>query len=239
MTSLGFRYHPDIISRFPSICGGVILIHSLANRPSPPDLQEAFLDEQRRQISAIGEKPLSEIPSLAAWRLAFRQFGVDPTKYRSAAEALLRRLTKKGDIPSINSLVDLCNLVSIRYALPVAAFDARPLSGPITVQIAAGSETFTAHDSPEPEHPEPGEVIFADPASLVVARRWCWKQSLESTVALDTTSAILTVEAHQPAGSSLSEIPAALEDLRQLLSRYVGGRLQSGILSPLNPALLE
>ncbi len=112
----------------------------------------------------IGAQPLSEIPSLAAWRAAFRLFGVDPTKYRSAAEALLRRLTKKGDIPSISALVDLCNLVSIRYALPVAAFDARALSGALTVRFAAGDEAFTAHDSPEPEHPEPGEVIFADPA---------------------------------------------------------------------------
>ena len=39
---------------------------------------------------------------------------------RSAAEALLRRLTKQGSIPSINTLVDIGNLVSIRYALPVA-----------------------------------------------------------------------------------------------------------------------
>ena len=47
---------------------------------------------------------------------AIRGFGVDPTQYRSAAEALLRRLSKSGEIPSINALVDLGNLVSIRYA---------------------------------------------------------------------------------------------------------------------------
>ena len=49
------------------------------------------------------------------------------------ALALLRRLTKKGDIPSINAVVDICNLVSIRYALPVAAFDLAAITGGVTV----------------------------------------------------------------------------------------------------------
>ena len=233
MDSLEFRYHPDLLKRFPDICGGVILIQGLNNGPTPPDLLQAYQTEQRAVLYKIGEQPLSEIPSLAAWRAAFRLFGVDPTKYRSAAEALLRRLTKKGDIPSISALVDLCNLVSIRYALPVAAFDARHLSGPVTVRFASGSESFTAHDSPEPEHPEPGEVIFADPAGLVVARRWCWKQSVESTVELDTTSAILTVEAQHPGGGK--DIQAALKDLSILIQRFVGGDFKSGLLDKEHP----
>src|SRR5512137_145912 len=145
MNKLEFGYHPDLLKRYPDICGGVILAQGLNNGPTPPDLLQAYQTEQRATLYKIGRQPLSEIPSLAAWRAAFRLFGVDPTKYRSAAEALLRRLSKKGDIPSISALVDLCNLVSIRYAIPVAAFDARALSGSITVRFAAGNESFTAH----------------------------------------------------------------------------------------------
>lgn len=235
MNQLEFRYHPDLLKRFPDVCGGVILAQGLNNGPTPPDLLQAYQTEQRAILYKIGEQPLSEIPSLAAWRAAFRLFGVDPTKYRSAAEALLRRLTKKGDIPSINALVDLCNLVSIRYALPVAAFDARALSGAVTVCFATGDESFTAHDSPEPEHPELGEVIFADPAGLVVARRWCWKQSVESTVALDTRSAILTVEAQHPGGQK--DIQAALKDLSILLGKFVRGSFEMGVLNKGQPGI--
>jgi DNA/RNA-binding domain of Phe-tRNA-synthetase-like protein len=235
MNSLEFRYHPDLLQRFPEICGGVILVQGLNNASTPPDLTQAYQTEQRAVLGKIGAQPLSEIPSLAAWRAVFRLFGVDPTKYRSAAEALLRRLTKKGDIPSISALVDLCNLVSIRYALPVAAFDARALSGAVTVRFAAGNESFTAHDSPEPEHPEPGEVIFADPTGLVVARRWCWKQSAESTVELDTRDAILTVEAQHPGGHQ--DIQAALKDLSILIERFVGGNYKSGVLDKGQPGI--
>jgi DNA/RNA-binding domain of Phe-tRNA-synthetase-like protein len=46
----------------------------------------------------------------------FTRFGAKPTQYRCAAEALLRRLAKHGDISPINTLVDIGNLVSIRYA---------------------------------------------------------------------------------------------------------------------------
>ena len=237
MSPLGFQYHPEILARFPSICGGVILAHDLKDSPTPAELLEKFLAEQRAVLRRLGDSPLSELPSLAAWRSAFRQFGVDPTKYRSAAEALLRRLIKKGDIPSISALVDLCNLVSIRYALPVAALDARPLSGPITVQFATGSESFTAHDSPAPEQPEPGEVIFVEPAGQVVARRWCWKQSASSTVGWDTRAAVITIEAHHPGGEA--DVRTALADLSGLLSSYIGGNILTDMLNPGHPALIE
>jgi DNA/RNA-binding domain of Phe-tRNA-synthetase-like protein len=232
---LAFRYHPDILARFPDVCGGVILIQEMQTGPTPPDLQQAFLAEQQRTLARLGAAPLSELPSLAAWRAAFRAFGVDPTKYRSAAEALLRRLTKKGDIPSINALVDVCNLVSIRYALPVAALDARRLACPVTVRFASGDERFVPHDQPEGETPEPGEVIFSDEAGLVVARRWCWKQSAESTAALDTRQAILTIEAQHANGAA--EVQAALADLAQLLGQYTGGVLHAGQIGPGQPGI--
>jgi DNA/RNA-binding domain of Phe-tRNA-synthetase-like protein len=235
MTRLEFRYHPDIIARYPSVCGGIILSEDIHNGPTPQELQQAFLGEQQEVLARIGETPLSEIPSLAAWRTAFRAFGVDPTKYRSAAEALLRRLTKKGDIPCINRLVDICNLVSIRYALPVAAFDANIINGAVTVLFAQGTESFLAHDSTSPEIPEEGEVIFMDESRLVIARRWCWKQSVESTASLDTNTAILTIESQHEMGQE--EIRNALNDLLDLLRKYLGGSYVSGIIRLDHPVI--
>jgi len=160
---------------------------------------------------------------------------VDPTQYRSAAEALLRRLTKKGDIPSINLLVDLGNLVSIRYALPVAVFDTRALQGTVTVHFAAGTERYTTLGQAEVEHPEPGEVVFSDETGLVIARRWCWRQSEQSAAQPETTDAIITVEAHHAGGRR--DIEAALNDLLELLIKYTGGTFISAILDTKNPAL--
>jgi DNA/RNA-binding domain of Phe-tRNA-synthetase-like protein len=223
LKQLAFCYHPDILRDFPDICGGVILASNIQNGDTPPQLLQAFADEQHLTLARVGESPPAEILSLAAWRSAFRTFGVDPTRYRSAAESLLRRLTKKGDIPSINALVDLCNLVSIRYLLPVAVFDARALTTAVTVHFAAGNEAFIAHDQPEPEFPEPGEVIFTcgESPAVVIARRWCWKQSAGSAARLDTTGVLITTEA-QHAGGRM-QVQSALTDLLALLTQFCSG----------------
>jgi DNA/RNA-binding domain of Phe-tRNA-synthetase-like protein len=228
MTSISFQYHPDIFERFPQLSAGVILARGMCNDPSSDSLRGAYLSEQLSVLERIGDTPLSEIPALAAWRGAFRTFGVNPTKYRSAPEALLRRLTKKGDIPFINTLVDLNNLVSIRYALPVATFDVRALELPITVHLASGEERYVTLGEEELKHPEVGEVIFSDTTGLVVARRWCWRQSQESAAKEDTTDAIFTIEAQHERGRADTE--AALRDLLAHLEQYAGGSVISGML---------
>jgi DNA/RNA-binding domain of Phe-tRNA-synthetase-like protein len=222
--SIVFQYHPGVLERYPNLRAGVILVSGLQNRATPEALEQAYIQVQRQVIERIGQTPLSEIPSLAAWRAAFRLFGVDPTQYRSAAEALLRRLTKKGDIPCINALVDLCNLVSIRYALPVAAFDLRALQLPVTVKFAEGDERYTPLGEQVLEHPPVGEVIFADETGLVIARRWCHRQSEESAAQLDTTSVLLTTEAHHEGADA--DIRQAVEDLTRLVGEFVGGEIR-------------
>jgi DNA/RNA-binding domain of Phe-tRNA-synthetase-like protein len=219
VTSLArFTYDRAITERFPTIVGGVIHAVGLTNGPSPADLVATFAAEQAMVLARVASTPLSELPSLAAWRRAFRAFGVDPTAYRSAAEALLRRLTKQGSIPSINALVDIGNLVSIRYGVPVAVFDQRATTGGINVRFATGAERFTDLGSGEPESPEPGEVIFVDEVGLVCARRWCWRQSAESASGPTTTDVVVTVEGHHDAAAA--DVAAALDDIEVLMRSH-------------------
>lgn len=233
MTS--FCYDAQIIENYPNLSGGVIVTRGMCNAPTPPALLDVYLAEQERVKIRIGAQPLSELPTLAAWRRAISAFGVSPTKYRSAAEALLRRLTKKGDIPSINTLVDIGNLVSIRYGLPVAIFDRRGITGAIRVHYAAGDETYVELGSNKTMRPEVGEVIFSDAAQMVVARRWCWRQSATSAASAATSDAVITVEAHHENGQAAIE--DALQDLLGLLRAHAGGDFQSALLNAENPAI--
>ena len=213
-----FAYDPAIAERFPAIRGGVIRVSGLVNRPSPIELIEDFLAEQRVALQKLDETPIAEIPSIEAWRRAFAAFGVKPTQHRVAAEALLRRLQKTGEVPSISTLVDTANLVSIRYALPVAVFDQATVEGSTTVRFATGQERFTDLGDTVATNPAPGEVIFVDDADTVSARRWCWRQSSQSATGPNTTDALITVEAlHKDAGT---DIESALSDLVTFLERY-------------------
>lgn len=213
-----FQYDAAIIERFPTVVGGVIHATSATNTATSASLNAAFRAEQDAAMRRIGDQPLSELPSLAAWRSVFRSLGVNPTKYRSAAEALLRRLTKQGELPSINSLVDLANLVSIRYALPVAVFDQRAVSGGTTVHFARGDEPWADLGASETQHPEAGEVIFSDEDGNVSARRWCWRQSRESAAGEGTTEILVTVEGHH--ATAAVDVELALRDLQSLLVEH-------------------
>jgi len=229
-----FAYDHEILERFPAVVGGIIHASGVAVRPAPGELTAAYLAEQASVRERIGETPLSELPTLAAWRGVFRGFGVNPTKYRSAGEALLRRLTKQGQIPSINVLVDLANLVSIRYALPVAVFDQRGIVGGTTVRLAHGGEHWADLGSSQTEHPEPGEVIFSDEDEQVSARRWCWRQSRASSAREDTIEILVTVEGHHEAAPD--DIDRALRDLEALLGSYASpATVRSDILDVANP----
>lgn len=229
MESSVFQYHPDILARYPQLVGGIIIGSGVRNGPTPRDLLTLYRQEQQAVLERIGDTPLSQIESLAAWRGIFRSFGVDPTQIRSACEALLRRLTKQGDIPSINTLVDIGNLVSIRYAVPIAIVDRRAAKGTITVHFADGTEHFTNLGATEAAHPDVGEVIFSDEDKLVFARRWCWRQSDQSAARDDTREIVVTVEAHHT--SARRDVEAALNDLMGLLERFAGGQLRCEILA--------
>ena len=236
MTSASpFRYDAAVIERFPTVVGGVIVAAGLANGRASAALADEYHAEMAAAIERIGATPLSELPQLAAWRRVFRGFGVDPTQYRSAAEAHLRRLTKQGDVPSINTLVDLANLVSIRHALPVAVFDRRGIAGGTVVRLAAGHEAWVDLGSSTAEHPEPGEVIFADEDAQVTARRWCWRQSAASAARDDTRDVLVTVEGHHE--TAAADVDRALADLADLLRRHGGAStMETRVLDAGHPA---
>ena len=230
-----FQYDARIIENYPSLVAGVIVGRGLSNPTSSPDLRQAYLAEQAAVKARVGETPLSELPSLSAWRRALSAFGVSPTRYRSAAEALLRRLTKKGDIPCINTLVDIGNLVSIRYGLPVAVMDTSQIALPITVHYSDGSEAYTELNSAEVMNPAPGEVIFSDRERMVVARRWCWRQSFTSAAKDTTVDVVIAIEAHH--AGARSDIESALADMLSLLAAHAGGEYESAILHSDNTAI--
>jgi DNA/RNA-binding domain of Phe-tRNA-synthetase-like protein len=126
--------------------------------------------------------------------------------------------------------------VSVRYALPVAVFDQRGVAGATLVRFARGDEAWADLGGSSAEHPDPGEVIFADATDAVSARRWCWRQSRASAAREDTTDVLVTVEGHHE--TARADVTAALGDLVTLLTAEAGAVIQRrAILDAANPSL--
>ncbi len=79
-------------------------------------LRQQAVERVREKISETSA--ISSLPAVAAMRKLFRAAGCDPTRYRPAAEALLRRLVKGADLPKIHPLVDVNNCLSAELAIP-------------------------------------------------------------------------------------------------------------------------
>ena len=204
-----FQHSDQIWADFPELAAGVLFATDIAGGDEAAgrvaDRVKRFYGQADDLLAGGSE---AELPQIRAWRAAFARMGLKPTQYRCAAESLLRRYRKEGTLPAVHPLVDLCNALSLAYAVPIAVLDTDRITGPLTVRYADGSERYCSF-SGETEHPHPGEVIFADQAGNVHARRWCHRQSAESAVSATTTSALIVAEAmHESARSDVGRLVA-------------------------------
>jgi DNA/RNA-binding domain of Phe-tRNA-synthetase-like protein len=200
-----FQHAAALWRDFPALVPGVLYAEGVT--------ADATVDTDRYETTAkarLGHGPEAEFPEIQAWRRAFAQLGLKPTQYRCAAESLLRRFRKEGSLPRLHPLVDLCNAVSLAFAVPVAVLDAAEIAWPLEVRYAEGDEDYLTFGG-DTEHPAPGEVIFADQARRAHARRWTNRQSGRSAVR-DTTRAVLIVaEAlHEHAQDDIAALTATL-----------------------------
>jgi DNA/RNA-binding domain of Phe-tRNA-synthetase-like protein len=217
-----FGYPADFLAKFPTVVGAAAFavdIDNLSNETAAEGMLRAQEEAVRAQFAS---KPLSGHPHISSWRAAFSSFGVKPTQYRSAIEALLRHVTKGGAVPHINKLVDLGNYVSMKHILPVAAYDLEHISGAVVVILAGGDEPFLPLYGQEVEYPRPGEVVFTDDEGAL-SRRWTWRQSDRAKSTPETRRALLTIEGVN--GITLTEIEAAMEELVSLIREYCGGEV--------------
>ncbi|SFB61540.1 B3/B4 domain-containing protein (DNA/RNA-binding domain of Phe-tRNA-synthetase) [Rhizobium sp. NFR07] len=194
--TLQFQYAPEIRSRFPQLRSRTILVDGM-DASTDPSAEIAHLKAIANKRLAIANE--GELPEIKAWRRAFAEMGLKPTQYRCASEALLRRYRKEGTFPTLHPLIDLCNAASLAFAIPVAVFDRSKIVGKMTVRLAHGNETYETF-SGDIEHPEPGEVIFADEDARAHARRWTNRQSGWSAVRANTAQAMIVTEALHETG---------------------------------------
>jgi DNA/RNA-binding domain of Phe-tRNA-synthetase-like protein len=196
-----FQHAPAVWRDFPSLVPGVLYAEGITAEAAPgPD---HYLEIAKARLA---DGPESEFPQIQAWRRAFARMGLKPTQYRCAAESLLRRFRKEGSLPRLHPLVDLCNAVSLAFAVPVAVLDAAEIAWPLEVRYAAGDEDYLTFGG-EVEHPSPGEVVFADRAGQAHARRWTNRQSGRSAVSAATSTVLIVAEAlHEGAPSDVPEL---------------------------------
>jgi DNA/RNA-binding domain of Phe-tRNA-synthetase-like protein len=186
--------------------------------PGPSDhasgaLLQAAEDAARR---AASERPVEQLPHVAAWREAYRAFGAKPQRTRNSVEALLRRAGS--GLPRVNRLTDTYNAISVLHQIPLGGEDLTRYSGAPRLIRATGTEPFdtVVDGAAASEHPDPGEVVWCDEAG-VTCRRWNWRQARRTQLRDDTTTALFILDALGPMTDEA--IHAAADELVVHLTR--------------------
>jgi DNA/RNA-binding domain of Phe-tRNA-synthetase-like protein len=204
-----FRHSEALWAEHPELVPGVLYAEGIS---APADVHPQVARFNAMAASRLAQGPEGEFPEVQAWRRTFSKMGLKPTQYRCASESLLRRFRKENALPPLHPLVDLCNAVSLAFAIPIAVFDVAKVSQQLEVRHATGAEIYLTFGG-EIEHPEPGEVIFADAAEPpnAHARRWTNRQSGLSAVSPGTRTVLIVAEAlHASAADDVGRLVSTL-----------------------------
>jgi DNA/RNA-binding domain of Phe-tRNA-synthetase-like protein len=231
MKTIQFSISHDIFRLFPGYCRGIVFALGVQNGPSSPRLIEEIRGAENVIRNQIKPEEVAIQPRIQSWREAYRTFGAKPSEYRSSIESLTRRAIKEA-IPSISTLVDIGNLVSLKYLVPVGGHAIDVVEHDIELRLARGDEEFIAFGTQILEQPLPGEVIFVE-ENTVLTRRWTWRQANHTLVVQETKAIEINVDGLPPV--TRSEVETICKEVMLLVEHYCGGQCSYAILNVENP----
>lgn len=221
----------EITNAFPDYRVAVVVAEGLTIAPERPAALDALIAEREdaARVRWAGVD-LSAIPGVAAWRAAYKAFGIKQTRYRSSVERLVKNVLADRSLARVNSFVDLYNAVSLAHVLPLGADDLGKVTPPLAFRFAREGDSFVdmAEEGEGPEAPKPGEVVYADSVH-VLCRRWNWRQDARTLITPQTTQAVVTVQ-----GNGAGDAAAGANDLVDLIGQFCGGTCRVAVLDRSN-----
>ena len=136
------RFSPLIKKRIAGLKLGVLVGKNLNVRKHADQIEAQFYDLDIFIKHKFSDHAPSKDPIVSAVRRMYRRIGWEPTQYRPSSEAMIRRFLKGKGLYRINNLVDLGNVVSTRFFLPMGLYDSNQVIGEVTVDIGKENETY-------------------------------------------------------------------------------------------------
>lgn len=125
----------QVCPEFVGACVEATVVNSPYSETLWQDI-DGFCNKFREELTT---ESLKEIASIAATRRVYKACGKDPSRYRPASEALIRRILQGKGLYQLNTLVDLVNLASIAFGYSIGGFDADKFEGN-TLTLGIGRE---------------------------------------------------------------------------------------------------
>jgi DNA/RNA-binding domain of Phe-tRNA-synthetase-like protein len=132
----------EIRIELPRVRLGVVEASELTVSPGDGELERAvdeICEAKRNEFTVEG---LAEAEPIRAVRAMFREWGIDPSKYRPSSEALLRRVVQGKGLYRVSNVVDIGNLGSVETGWPYGCYNREKISSPIVFRKGAPGECY-------------------------------------------------------------------------------------------------
>ena len=207
----------------PTLAIGVIVAKGI-NNCNVIDLNNEFrviTDAIKAKFSDI---ELSEYPVIRGWRNLYKSFG--EKKNRSSIEALIRRIINGKELSFINPLVDIYNLISLKYEMPCGGEDLDCILADMELTYSNGEELFIPLGSEIEERPNVGEIIYKF-GNNVICRSFNYRESDLTKLTNKTVNAVLVIE---NLNTNIEDLNVALQELSDMVNKYLGGSNKIAVL---------
>ncbi|HEX4719170.1 MAG TPA: phenylalanine--tRNA ligase beta subunit-related protein [Thermoleophilaceae bacterium] len=146
----------ELASEFPALAIHWCMIEAGPGR-SPQPVRERLREMSNRVTGAKAIQMRQEgVPW--AYRVFFRQVGIDPDERRTPAEQIVLDRLKHGGFRSRNLLDDAITICTFETGVPVIAFDADRVRPPLHLRLARPGELMGASGRPLSS----GQIVVAD-----------------------------------------------------------------------------
>lgn len=209
-----FRLRPDYRAL-------LMVAEGIPPGPSDDSSEALLLEAENCAKDLLLKYPVTEFPHIAAWREAYKSFGVKPQKIRNSLEALTRRA--QSGLPRINRLTDIYNAISVKHQVPLGGEDLDKYDGSPFLTVASGKEPFQtlSNGESQTELAAPGEPIWCDNTGIT-CRRWNWRQGPRTALREETTRVLFILDALEPlSNDSLTRAADELASALKCLSPEV------------------
>ncbi len=121
---------------------GALVVDGVSVREEPAVWEDTAALAARLRAQHEGRLP-SDIPGLGEARDLYHAFGMEPTRHRPSSEALLRRVLQGKELYRLNNVVDVCNLASLEFLLPIGLYDLDLVQGDVTLRLGREGEEYS------------------------------------------------------------------------------------------------
>ena len=181
-----------------------------------------------RAVSLISEslslEQLREHPMVKPFRIFYWKLGIDPTKMRPSHEALARRILRSKKMPSVNPIVDIGNIISIKHLVPIGVYDVDKIKPPLVFTLLEKEELFIPIGSRRPWRLRPHTPVLRDAEDIIHVYP---SRDSARTAINDNTRNILII-AGGVDGIPYAAVQAAIKELIALYTGLCGGKTVGG-----------